>query len=204
MISISQWRITGLVAVILAVMSASCFIWLGFSEEALRSMIRATAASSVLLFVLAFTASSLFALFKTRWARYLLQNRRYIGVSFALSHFVHLLFLILLMRFYPEDSLAKLHVVEIVLASLTYVFILLMTITSFDPPRRWLGEKAWHWLHTVGVYLIWLIFLETYGKGALHNGQYIPLVILLLVAMGLRIAKLVKQRQQQKAMKYQR
>lgn len=202
MIFISQWRITGLVALVLALISASSFAWLGFSEEALRSMIRATAASSVLLFVLAFTASSLFALFKTRWARYLLQNRRYIGVSFAFSHFVHLLFLILLMKFYPEDSLAKLHPVEIVLASLTYLFILAMTITSFDPPRRWLGPRAWQWLHSIGMYLIWLIFVETYSKGALESGHYIPLVLLLLLAMGLRVAKSLKQRQQRKAVKY--
>jgi DMSO/TMAO reductase YedYZ heme-binding membrane subunit len=192
MISISQWRITGVVAIVLAILSALNFAWLGFSEEALRSMIRATATSSVLLFVLAFTASSLFALFKTRWARYLLQNRRYFGVSFAFSHFVHLLFLILLMKFYPEDSLAKLHPIEIGLASLTYLFILAMTITSFDPPRRWLGPKAWHWLHSIGMYLIWLIFLETYGKGALQDAAYIPVVFLLLAGMGLRITRMIK------------
>lgn len=201
MISISQWRITGLVAVVLAVMTAGSFAWLGFSEEAVRAMIRGTARSSVILFVLAFTASSLFSLFKTRWAGYLRQNRRYIGVSFALSHFVHLLFLILLMVFFPEDSLAKLHIIEIILASLTYVFILLMAITSFDPPRRWLGPKAWHWLHAIGMYLVWLIFVETYGKGALQSGHYLPLVIILLLAMGLRIARTVKQRHQQKTVK---
>lgn len=194
MISISQWRITGLVAIVLAVMAASSFAWLGFSEEAIRAMIRGTARSSVTLFVLAFTASSLYRLFRTNWARYLLQNRRYIGVSFALSHFVHLLFLILLMRYYPEDSLAKLNLAEIVLAGLTYIFILLMTLTSFDTPRRWVGEKAWHLLHTTGMYLVWLIFLEIYGFGALHKAMYIPLLLLLLAAIGLRIVSAVKKK----------
>jgi DMSO/TMAO reductase YedYZ heme-binding membrane subunit len=195
MVSISQWRITGLVAIVLALMTAASFAWLGFSEEAVRAMIRGTARSSVTLFVLAFTASSLYALFKTNWAHYLLQNRRYIGVSFALSHFVHLLFLMLLMHFYPEDSLAKLNLIEIVLASLTYVFILLMAVTSFAAPRRFIGEKAWHVLHTTGMYLVWLIFIETYGFGALHNAHYLPLVVLLLAAMGLRIARAKKRKQ---------
>ena len=189
---ISQWRITGLVLIVLSVMSVSSFIWLGFSEEAIRAMVRGTARTSICLFVLAFTASSLYRLFKSGWARYLLDNRRYIGLSFALSHFVHLLFLILLMIHYPQDSLAKLNQLEIVLASLTYVFILAMTITSFDPPRRWLGPKNWHRLHTTGMYLVWLIFLETYGKGTLQNGHYLPLVLLLLVAMGLRLAASLK------------
>lgn len=192
MISISHWRITGLVAIVLAVMSVSSFAWLGFSEEAIRAMVRGTARSSVTLFVLAFTASSLYSLFKANWARYLLLNRRYIGLSFALSHFVHLLFLILLMMYYPEDSLAKLNVMEIGLASLTYLFILAMTITSFDAPRGWIGEKRWHLLHTTGMYLVWLIFVETYTFGSLHNPNYLPLLILLLVAMGLRIVRAVK------------
>lgn len=192
MISLSQWRITGLVLIVLSVMSASSFVWLGFSEEAIRAMVRGTARTSVCLFVLAFTASSLYRLFKSGWARYLLDNRRYIGLSFALSHFVHLLFLILLMSHYPQDSLAKLNRLEIVLASLTYVFILAMTITSFDPPRRWIGPKNWHRLHTTGMYLVWLIFLETYAKGTLQNGHYLPLVLLLLVAMGLRLASSLK------------
>lgn len=193
--TISQWRITGVVALLLVLMSATSFAWLGFSEDALRAMIRGTARSSVLLFVLAFTASSLFSLFKTGWARYLLQNRRYIGVSFALSHIVHLVFLVCLMTIYPEDSLAKLHLIEIILASLTYVFIILMAITSFYAPRRLIGEKSWYWLHTIGAYLIWLIFIETYTKSALQSGQYVPLVILLLVAFGLRIARIICSRQ---------
>ncbi len=192
MFSISQWRITGLVLIVLGLMSASSFVWLGFSEEAIRAMVRGTARTSIFLFVLAFTASSLYRLLKSGWARYLLDNRRYIGLSFALSHFVHLLFLILLMTHYPQDSLAKLNQFEIVGASLTYVFILAMTITSFEPPRRWIGPKNWHRLHTTGMYLVWLIFLETYGKGTLQNGHYLPLVLLLLVAMGLRLAASVK------------
>ncbi|WP_438971212.1 hypothetical protein [Methylophaga sp.] len=195
MLSISQWRITGLVATVLALMSVISFVSLGFTEEAIRTMVRTTARSSVTLFVLAFTASSLYSLFKFNWTKYLLQNRRYIGVSFALSHFVHLFFLILLIAYFPEDSLANLHIIEIILATLTYVFILLMTITSFDIPRRWIGEKGWHRLHTIGMYLVWLIFIETYGFASLNNGIYLSLVILLLVAMGLRLVCALKRKQ---------
>jgi DMSO/TMAO reductase YedYZ heme-binding membrane subunit len=194
MISISQWRITGLVAIVLAAMTVFSFAGMGFTEDAIRAMVRGTARSSVTLFVLAFTASSLYSLFKSDWAKFLLKNRRYIGVSFALSHFVHLLFLILLMVYFPEDSLAKLHLIEIVLASLTYVFILLMAITSFDAPRRWLGEKHWHLLHTTGMYLVWLIFIETYSFAAMQNGIYLPLLFLLLAAMGLRVIRAIKRK----------
>lgn len=189
---ISQWRITGLVAVMLTVMTASSLIWLGFGEEAIRAMVRGTARTSIILFVLAFTASSLYSMFKTQWAKYLRHNRRYIGLSFALSHFVHLIFLVLLMIYYPQDSLAKLNQLEIVLASLTYLFILMMVITSFDPPRRWIGPRVWHWLHIIGMYLIWLIFLETYGKASLQNSHYLPWVLILLAAAVIRLTATLK------------
>ena len=194
MIALSQWRITGLVAVVLLAMSAMSFLWFGFTEDAIRSLIRGTARTSVTLFVLAFSASSLFSLYKTTWASYLLKNRRYIGLSFALSHFVHLFFLILLMMYFPEDSLAKLNNVEKVLASLTYVFILAMTLTSFRYAKDRMSTKAWHRLHSTGMFLIWLIFIETYGFAVFHNMMYLPLVLLLLAAMGLRIAHFIQQR----------
>ncbi|MDT8370690.1 MAG: hypothetical protein RQ783_01715 [Gammaproteobacteria bacterium] len=84
MLSISQWRITGLVAIVLVIMSAISFGLIGFNEDAIRAMIRGTARTSVILFVLAFTASSIYSLLQTRSAKYLLQNRPYIGVSIAL------------------------------------------------------------------------------------------------------------------------
>ena len=49
---------------------------------------------------------------------------------------------------------------------LAYLFITLMTVTSFAAPRRLIGERAWRILHTVGSYYIWLIFLNSYSARA--------------------------------------
>ncbi|MGB1696233.1 MAG: hypothetical protein ACPHFU_07200, partial [Paracoccaceae bacterium] len=61
-------------------------------------MIVITATSSMVLFSLTFSASSLHYLFSDgRW-RPVMQARRRLGLSFALSHSAHLLFIIALVE----------------------------------------------------------------------------------------------------------
>jgi len=63
----------------------------GWTEPGVRLVIRATARTSVALFLAAFLASTL----RRRWpgpaTSWLLQNRRYVGLGFAVSHLLHLL-----------------------------------------------------------------------------------------------------------------
>src|SRR5262245_17503917 len=98
---VERWRITGLVAIGLAAMFLVQYFGLGSGEDLIRSIIRITARVSVALFLLAFTSSSLRALFPSRASTWLLQNRRYLGVSFALSHFTHLAALFALGAWFP-------------------------------------------------------------------------------------------------------
>ena len=73
---IKGWRITGCVAIVLlAVTGSSLSLW-GFSEEFVRVVIRATARISVALFLMAFTAASLNALFPSTATRWLRRPRR--------------------------------------------------------------------------------------------------------------------------------
>src|SRR5579862_5617320 len=92
------WRLTGLLSLLLLAMSAAFLIGYGGDAEGLRLVIRSTARTSLVLFALAFTASAMAQLVPgeaTRWQR---RNRRYLGVSFAVSHVVHLVALIALAR----------------------------------------------------------------------------------------------------------
>lgn len=68
----------------------------GFSEATMRLNIRLSAKISLICFCLAFSASSAYATFQNKVFGWLLKHRKYIGVAFALVHFIHLLFLILL------------------------------------------------------------------------------------------------------------
>jgi sulfoxide reductase heme-binding subunit YedZ len=192
--NITRWRITGVVAALLAVIIGVSFATDGFSEDFVRVLVRATARVSVVLFVLAFGAASLRALFPSRATQWLAANRRYLGVSFALSHFVHLATLFALGIWFPHPFIDDLNAVTVVGGGLAYVFITAMTITSFAPPRRAIGERAWHRLHTIGSYYVWLIFLNSYVSRAVTELSYVPFALLLIGVFALRIAFWLKRR----------
>src|SRR5688500_17365831 len=60
------------------------------AEPGLRALIRITAKTSLVWFVLAFAASALVTLRPWPASKWLLRNRRYLGLGFAVSHAVHL------------------------------------------------------------------------------------------------------------------
>jgi DMSO/TMAO reductase YedYZ heme-binding membrane subunit len=51
-----------------------------------------------------------------------------------------------------------------------------------------LGPRGWTILHTVGSYYIWLIFANSYLSRATQMPSYIPVAVLVVFALGLRIA----------------
>ena len=84
------WRLVGTLSLLLGAMSLYLMASHGWDIEGVRLAIRATARTSLVLFALAFTAGAMVELLPsgaTRWQR---RNRRYLGVSFAVSHFIHL------------------------------------------------------------------------------------------------------------------
>ena len=128
------WRLTGWLSLLLVAMAAA-FLALQPDVEGLRLVIRATARTSLVLFALAFTpqrSSQLAPGEMTRWQR---RNRRYLGVSFAVSHG------------HPsrrpgragadrQRAVLDAHdPANIVLAGTAYLFIAAMTATSFDRTR---------------------------------------------------------------------
>ncbi|EFG9153081.1 hypothetical protein BL864_005536, partial [Escherichia coli] len=83
------WRLLGLLAGALMAMAVAIWAVGGLDVEATRLVIRATARSSLLLFLLAFVASSAVQLWPGEATRWLLRNRRYFGLAFAFSHGIH-------------------------------------------------------------------------------------------------------------------
>jgi len=116
-----------------------------------------TAHAAFLFFWMAFTASSLHTLAPTAYSRWAMRNRRYIGLSFALIHFVHLVLVLsnltLTEESRPLSALAG--------GGLAYLFLGLMALTSNNAAIKKLGAKNWKRLHTVGSYYIFLIFIAT-------------------------------------------
>ena len=99
------WPIVGVATVVVLLCSAIMVPMGAEPVDQVRGVIRITARTSVALFLLAFTASSLWQLWPNAWTRWQRQNRRYLGVSFAASHGIHLAALVALYRIAPAELL---------------------------------------------------------------------------------------------------
>lgn len=169
-------------ALILALIAAT-LLAMGTGEEGVRAVIRLTARTSVLLFAAAFAARPLRTLWKSSFTAWLRRRRRQVGLSFAVSHLLHLIAIVVLFMRWDASTSA----VTVALGGLGYVFILLMAITSNDASVRWLGARRWSLLHTTGSYLLWIIFANAYVPRGLTQPAYAPLGLLVVGALVLRI-----------------
>jgi sulfoxide reductase heme-binding subunit YedZ len=177
------WRLTGLLSLLLLAM-ATTFLTQHPDVEGLRLVIRATARTSLVLFALAFSASALAQLVAsdaTRWQR---RNRRYLGVSFAVSHAIHLAALVALVQTDSALFWTLTNPANIVLAGAAYLLIAAMTATSFDRTAAWLGARRWRLLHLVGGWYIWLSFAVSIGK-RLPQGPIYWAMMAVVAAVGI-------------------
>jgi hypothetical protein len=180
-----KWEIVGFSTLAIATILALILLFNGVDEESMRIAIRATARTSCILFVSAFLASSLRKIWSNQLSIWLQKNRRYLGVSFAVSHGFHALAIIGLAIVTPHTAVHTDHG-----GNLGYLFIIAMTATSFDRTARLLSPNAWKILHTVGLYYLWLALTYAFSLRLIDNRSmfiYLPFVMLLVLAMIVRI-----------------
>jgi hypothetical protein len=180
------WPLVGWASAALSIMVALTLFLYGFTEEGLHAVVRYTARTSLLLFSVAFTASSLRQLWPTPATRWLLTNRRYFGVSFAVSHGMHLAGILTLARTSTAFR-ADVDMVTVIFGGLGFVVAALLAATSFDRTAAWLGARRWRVLHKFGVYYLWFIFFVTYLPAAIQFPSRIPFVSFLIATLILRL-----------------
>jgi methionine sulfoxide reductase heme-binding subunit len=185
LVKLAGWRIVAMVTALLGLMTAAIVLGAGTGEPGIRMLIRATARTSVALFVVAFTASALYRLRPspaTAWAR---RNRRYLGVSFAVSHFLHLAVVAVLFTRWPHPYPA----VKGIGGAIGYLLLAAMTATSFDRTANWLGPRRWKQLHTIGSWYLWGVFLFSYIPRAVADPvTYVPLAVFVMIAATARLS----------------
>lgn len=178
--SLRGWQLFSLISMLIVVMSALAVALQPELIDGLRSAIRATARTSFALFLTAFTASAFAVLVPSPFSQALVRERRFIGLAFAFSHFVHAALIYaygqLNTEFWPARS-----VVDNIPGSTGYLLILLMTLTSFKAPARLLGPKAWKALHVTGMWVIVAVF-------AFSNFKRIPISAWYVLPFGLTCA----------------
>ena len=185
------WMITAWVAGTIVVGLILWFLVASWSASTITSAIDTTGRCSLFLFSIAFTASSLHRLWPSTWTRWTLRNRRWIGLSFASSHFIHLALILSISLCFPEPFLSDQSKGQWIFGGLGYVFVFLMAVTSNDRSQQWMGMKNWRRLHLTGSYWLWTVFLLTYVKHAKEGGEwfFLPLLICTVALLPVRLAK---------------
>jgi len=185
---VGGWPLVGALTAVIA-LGAFDFAALGhFDAGALRMSIRFTARTSVILFLLAFSASSLLRLYPGSATRWLMRNRRYLGLSFAASHAPHGMAIIAFAETAPLAFHEATSPVTFIFGGIGYAFILAMSATSFDRTAAAIGPRAWKLLHRTGAFYLWAQFVVSFIKHLDGMPIYFAFLGLLALAMALRIA----------------
>jgi hypothetical protein len=154
---------------------------------------------------LAFAASSLQVVFPGAFSRWLLRNRRYVGLCFAAAMAWQALFILWLVLVHTDYYINEVYVLsDVVEGVVGYAFIAAMVLTSFKFGRGRLSPRQWKLLHTVGIYWLWFYAWSVYWFNLFYYQD--PAVFIDYVyywggflAWGLRLAAWSKNRWRQAA-----
>lgn len=184
--SLRGWQLFGVIAVLVAAMSAAAIAAQPELVDGLRSAIRATARSSFVLFLAAFTASAFAVLVPSPLSKALVRERRFIGLAFAFSHLIHAVLIYfygqLNTEFWPART-----VVNNIPGGTGYAFIVLMALTSFKGPARLIGRTAWKVLHTTGMWVIAAVFIYSNFKRIPMSDWYVVPFAIACGAVAIRL-----------------
>ena len=172
-------------SIVLTLMCAALLAVAGQGHDGWALVVRATARTSLVLFLAAYVASSARAFWRTDGTKWLLRNRRYLGLSYAVSHTLHLGAIVQLARVTPDFELLP---VTVVMGGTAYVLMYLMALTSNDRAVAALGIENWRRLHSVGIHYNWFIFFQAFARRAVMEPFYVPFAALVIGAAGIRFA----------------
>lgn len=180
------WKLTGLATLLLIAAFGSIVSAYGTDEHGLRVLVRATARISFLVFLPVYVASSVRRLWPNDFTRWLLRNRRHLGVSFFVAHMLHLDAILMLSVLLGDAFVWE--PVSVVFGGLAYVLVTAMALTSSKRAVAWLGPKRWARLHRFGIHYVAFIWLFQWLGLAFASPGYALLLALLLAAFGVRLA----------------
>jgi hypothetical protein len=154
------WLVTAPVSVGMVIGMATANLSTGAGVSA---MVQLSVRCAVPLLFLVFAASSIQVLFPSPFSRWLLRNRKYLGLAFAAAMAWQALFILWLVTGYTEYYVDEVYVLRDVIEGVVgYAFLLAMTVTSFPRTRKYLKPRQWRLLHLSGIYFLWAYAFGTY------------------------------------------
>jgi methionine sulfoxide reductase heme-binding subunit len=190
---LNSWPLFYLVAGLTFVAICVGLVVIGVSTpEATVSMIRLSVQLASPWIFFAFVATALAQLFPGSFSRWLLRNRRYLGLSFAAGFAWQAVFIAVLLALYPDYYWQVLHdTADLVLRMLSYLLLLALTITSFYPVRRAMRPRSWRALHLVGIWYFWAAIWVSYAEGLLSGDTRIIAIVYVIAGLIVLTVRLV-------------
>jgi len=145
-------------------------------------------------------ASALYSLFPGALSTWLIRNRKYVGLAFAVAMAWQGLFIFLVSNFHREYYFEEIFLLrDEIEGSTGYVFLAAMVATSFEFGRKLLITAQWKLLHRSGVYFLWAYPFSVYWWALFYYPDPRPIDYIFywigFIAFALRIAAWGKNRQ---------
>ena len=133
------------------------------SPQDLSAMIQYSVRWAVPFIFLVIASSALFKLFPNDLTGWLLRNRRYLGLSFAVAMAWQGAFIFIVSFSHSAHYYGEIYLLRDELeGSSGYLFLAAMTLTSFRLFRRRLSSEQWRFLHLSGVIFLWAYPFSVY------------------------------------------
>jgi DMSO/TMAO reductase YedYZ heme-binding membrane subunit len=194
-------RLLLLIVLALAAMTVAIVTSVTPGDVAAHTLVRWTARTSLVVFVLTYVARPAVQLWPRPVTKWMLAERKWLGLGFATSHAVHLAGIIAIAS--PDfGAFIRAQPPSNAVAATTFLLLFAMAFTSIEAVKRRMSARAWKRLHRTGMHFAWLSFTATYATAILGDGDAgqagsplyaIPTVILLGIA-GVRVAAWQRQR----------
>ena len=199
---INGWYLFWLFTVPTSVVMVVAMLGVDMSTGAgVSAMIGFSVRFAVPIIFLVVAISSLQALFPGPIPMWLLRNRKYIGLCFAVAMAWQGLFISMMSLFFRDYYFNDIYLLRDELeGSVGYIFLTAMVLTSFDFGRKRLTPRQWRLLHKSGLYFLFAYPFSVYWWNLFYyeNPQPIDYVFYCsgFVAFVLRIAAWGKKRRQ--------
>jgi hypothetical protein len=197
---INGWNLFWLItAPISTVMVYSMMVIELTSARAVSSMIELSVRCAVPLLFVAFAASSVNVLFPGLFGRWILRNRKFIGLSFAAAMAWQLFFILWMFTQYTEHYVENVYNLSDLIEGVGgYLLLTAMVLTSFRFGRSRLTARQWKILHTVAIYWLWLYIWIAYWWYLFYYNKPVTIDYIYywagFLAWGLRMAAWTKKR----------
>ena len=200
--AINKWNLFWLISIpmstimVIAMMGVDMSTGPGVSE-----MIGFSVRWAVPFIYLVVAISSIQILFPGSFSMWLMRNRKYIGLCFAVAMAWQGLFIFIMSYFFHDYYYADVYFFrDEIEGSIGYIFLPAMVVTSFNFGRQYLNSKQWKLLHKSGIYFLWAYPFSVYWWNLSYYENPVPLDYVYywggFLAFALRIAAWGKQRWQ--------